>query len=127
MLIEWIERIRGIDRWPSTEAVVISAPMRGESVKGRPSGWTAELRVEWRDAAGVVRKAAFRVRDGSPLFQLYSGQKLAVRYAPTDSTSYYIRSEFQYRASRWLIGVILILVCCALGAGLGWLRAHGLK
>jgi hypothetical protein len=127
MLIELIERIRGVDRWPSTEAIVISAPMRGESIKGKSSGWTALLHIQWKDGAGAARKAVFRVRDGSPLFQLYQGQLLAIRYDPRDPASFYIRAQFQYRASRWFLGAALVLVACALEAGVSWLRAHGLK
>ena len=127
MLFETWEKLRGIDLWTETDARVLSAPM---FVDGRQAGAgvsRSEIRIGWQDQAGKRFRAKFMVRDSSPLFQLYQGKTLTIRYNPRKPSSFYVRDLLRYRIREFLVYLTFAAVSLALFSGLSWLRRHGLK
>jgi hypothetical protein len=127
MLIEFWESLCGYDKWTPTEATVQSADFsdvdvdRGftESiVDGRVENvTTTEIRstnvITWTDAAGNLYRSGYTVTSPSPLFGLYGGEKLAIRYNPANPKDFYLRelsqNQMQAVAGKVLWAIVLIV------------------
>jgi hypothetical protein len=67
------------------------------------------------------------VYDNAPLFQLYCGKTVTIRYDPRKPSSFYLRDLLRYRIRRFLTYVKFAAVSPALFRGLSSLKRHGLK
>ena len=119
MLIEIWERLRGYDKWIQTEATIesshISATRSGKPVYG----WQGNEEISWIDKDGVQQCEPLAVPENSPVFKMYDGNSLAIRYNPADSTDFYVREQLRYQvklgakvlaAVLVAVGVILVIV-----------------
>jgi hypothetical protein len=94
MLIEMWERLRGYDKWVETEAAIKSSELAEVEVRRiRPNRfseaepvdeWHSTCELAWTDKAGTQHTDQFEVAEGSPLFQLYDGQTVNIRYDPAN-------------------------------------------
>jgi hypothetical protein len=127
MLIELWESLRGYDQWTPAEATVCAAEyadaekFRGftESVlTGRPQPVmeaenTSTAVLTWTDDAGKQYRNQYTVTQPSPLFGLYGGEKLAIRYNPANPQEFYLRelsqNQVQAVARNVLWGILLIV------------------
>jgi len=124
MLIDVWERLHGYDKWFQTEATIQSSELAEIEIAGLASTRTAQVRptnpsaVEWRstcalawnDAAGHRQTSAFEVSDNSPLFQLYEGQRIAIRYNPTNPGEFYLPGVLKSRVMsgiKWTVVTVL--------------------
>ena len=119
MLIEIWERLRGYNKWIQTEATIKSSKLADVEIgKIRYSRWSEDESVDewqsncavaWRDRAGVSHEAEFTVAEDSPLFQLYDGQTVIIRYNPANPDQFYLRGISGSKAHTWLkqAGIIL--------------------
>lgn len=112
------EKLRGIDRWPEVMATVLSAPISTRSSKGKLSGWSSDTKLRWLDFHGNLQTAHIKVSDNSPLFQLYKGSTVKIRYNPARLSSFYLRQRVQDR----LYSFFLFVLFLGTVAGLEWLR-----
>jgi hypothetical protein len=126
MIFDLWEKLWGIDRWPEADALVLLAPMLADDPRAGPGGSRPEIRIEWEDAAGASFRGKFAVPAGSPLFQLYEGNTVVIRYNPQKPSSFYSREHLRYRIRRLLLYIAMGVFCLALLVGLRWLRSHGL-
>ena len=125
MLIEIWERLRGYDKWTQTEATIRSSDLEDVDV-GIPSGsycpdrtideWQSFCDIAWTDASGTQHTAEYSVSEDSPLFQLYEGQKVILRYNPADPDHYYLRGVLRSKVLstlKWRVvpalGIVLFL------------------
>jgi hypothetical protein len=100
MLTENWERLRGYDKWIQTEATILSSELtepdagleRNEkrSNLGSPFQWHSTCTIGWTDVSGISHKGSYTVPELSPLFQLYQGQTVPIRYNPACPGEYYL-------------------------------------
>jgi hypothetical protein len=124
MLIEIWERLRGYDKWLQTEATIKSSELAEVWVatdpddrggKNKPSGaaikeWRSTCSLAWSDAASQPHKAQFEVSDNSPLFQLYEGQAVTIRYNPANPGEFYLPGVLKSKvmsAIKWTAYTVL--------------------
>ena len=62
--------------------------------------WQGNEELVWRDREGNEYREELTVRENSPLFQLYDGNPVKVRYNPASPTQFYVREEMCYRVNR---------------------------
>jgi len=110
MLIEIWERLRGYDKWIQTEATIGSsqlaqAPLAPINTGGknppadtRTLEWRSVCTLAWKDGSGRQYTGTYRVSDNSPLFQLYDGQTVSIRYSPANPTEFYLPGVQKSRA-----------------------------
>jgi hypothetical protein len=101
VLIEIWERLRGFDKWVQTEATIKSSDLAEVNIGDiRTSPWVHSQSVEewnsscalkWIDHSGNSHENEFEVAEESPLFQLYDGQTVAIRYNPSNPDQFYLR------------------------------------
>jgi hypothetical protein len=87
------ERLRGLDKWTSTEATV-------ESCKVRESHFGATqsvCKISWRDNQGSPQSGKFKVDEESPLFQLIEGDKVSIRFNPQRPAQFHLSGIFRSR------------------------------
>jgi hypothetical protein len=130
MLIELWERLRGFDKWVETEAKIESsnlseaevASFRDRSGRDRIDyEWESTCWIRWTDAEGKGHKDFYEVWEGSPLYQLYDGQTVAIRYNPANPDQFYLRgvSESQLMTKlKWRIGPAIFAALLLLMWGL---------
>jgi len=126
MLIEFWEMMRGYDQWTSAEATVQSAGFADveefhgftESIlDGRAKRVTSTesqstLAITWSDDAGNLYRSQCTVTQPSPLFGLYGGEKLAIRYNPANPKDFYLRelSQNEIEGVARKIGWVILLI-----------------
>jgi hypothetical protein len=108
MLIEIWERLRGYDKWIQTEAKIKSSELAEVEIgRIRPNRfsdsepideWHSTCGLAWTDTVGGQHTDQFEVAENSPLFQLYDGQTVTIRYNPTNSNQYYLRGLLMAKA-----------------------------
>ncbi|WP_348262715.1 hypothetical protein P8935_23360 [Telmatobacter sp. DSM 110680] len=101
MLIEFWERLRGYDKWPETEATIISGQKVRRALRLRDpklNRVSADMLV-WKDQYARKHYGAFVTYDTSALYQLLEGESILIRYDPSRPNRYYNRSLFV----AWLI------------------------
>ena len=102
MLIEWWERLRGFDKWSETEAIIESSKVKWYRGSGAEEIDLSRNLIAWLDACGQKHKAQIKVHEGSPLFQLYEGKTLAIRYDPLSPGRFYSRDLLSARIGFFL-------------------------
>jgi hypothetical protein len=123
MLIEIWERLRGYDKWLETDATIQSSRLtdvevgeiRGRGGPRRPViASESDCTIAWTDANGEKHTAVYEVFEDSPLYQLYEGQTVTIRYNPADPDQFYLRgvlrSQIVTRFSWRLLPLLAILV-----------------
>ena len=123
MLIEIWERLRGYDKWVQTEATVKSSNLtdfgfgsfRRDSAcrLGLYDQWQSKSDFYWIDKLGISHTSTFTVSERSPLFQLFEGQTIPIRYDPANPDKYYIRELFWHRATFMAFSMAALLYGCA--------------
>ncbi len=105
MIVEWWERIRGIDRWPEAPAVVRSVHSWGlpEEGGGFSEGspipalrWSAVVKVlniDYQAADGITRRTRVWLFLCPALFSLGPTDDFYLQYAPDNSGRIYIRER----------------------------------
>jgi uncharacterized protein DUF3592 len=120
MLIELWEKIRGYDKWRPVEAKILSSKLDDVQVLAVPDGfgrvqtgdeWQSTCGISWTDANGKEHQARFKVSEDSPLFQLYDGQTLEIRYNPENPDQFYQRGVAHAKLMmtlKWTIGPVIL-------------------
>ena len=67
----------------------------------------------WKDRLGEARYGVFINQDTSPLFQLLEGEKISIRYDPSNPNRFYNRAHFQ----SWIVLITKMAVAIVLGGG----------
>ena len=81
----WVERVRGIDTWPETSAVVTSVQQLSEG--GRGGAWR---KIEFTYRVGSESYGgSFRVSSYSSVYELATGDDFEIRYDPTKPSHYF--------------------------------------
>ena len=125
MLIEIWERLRGYDKWIETEATIPSADVEKTAHMDRRGNvsytYGSGDEISWMDESGQKHSAEFKVSDDSPLYQLVGGEKVLIRYNPSNPDEYHypelLRARF-VAASRKSLGVLAFLFVLGLLIGL---------
>jgi hypothetical protein len=116
MLIELWERLRGYDKWVETDAKIQSSNLSEEQIAevyGRSgvyetvSEWQSTNTIMWTDASGKEHSAEYEVDEDSPLFQLYDGQTVTIRYNPANPDEFYLRGLASSHAGTFFKGKFL--------------------
>lgn len=117
MLIELWERLRGYDKWIPVEARIQSSTLSEEQIgeiHSRYTGeyepvyeWESENVLTWTDKSGQEHSASYKVNEDSPLFQLYDGQTVTIRYNPANPDEFYLRGLASSHAATFFGGKIL--------------------
>src|ERR1035441_8704782 len=103
MLIEFWESLCGYDKWTPTEATVESSNYSDrvvtygyntQSVDGltRPETTTVNQStsvITWTDESGKLYRSQYTVTKPSPLFEMYGGEKVPIRYNPANPSDFY--------------------------------------
>jgi hypothetical protein len=124
MLIELWEKMRGFDQWPATEATIQSSKVKWYRGSGQDEIDLSRNLIAWRDAAGQIHRAKYRVHEGSPLFQLYAGKVFVIRYDPLSPNRFYSRDLLQSQIGFFLKQTLRTLVLAGLAILALWLRSQ---
>lgn len=130
MLIEFWESLCGYDKWTPTEATVESSNYSdrevtyaydSQSADGlpRPETTTVNLStsvITWKDGSGNLYRSQYTVTKPSPLYEMYGGEKLQIRYNPANPRDFYLRELRQGEMSSMLKKVLYAIL--AIGAGI---------
>lgn len=109
MLIELWERLRGYDKWVETEATVEKSQVTTHENDGGQYSISDDL-LMWVDTLSDRHRAAFAVREDSPLYQLVDGSTIPIRYNPADPEQLYIRELLQTRVRIWVKGIAAAVI-----------------
>jgi hypothetical protein len=116
MLIEIWERMRGYDKWPQVTGTIQSSTLAEEKIGEVYNQYTANDPIyewestntlAWTDASGNQHAAEYKVNEDSPLFQLYDGQSVTIRYNPADPGQFYLRGVTSSHSATIFNGKIL--------------------
>jgi hypothetical protein len=122
MLIEIWERLRGYDKWIQVEAAIKLSEMeevvRGHSRYGDEPiySWQEYQELLWKDPSGKKWKKSVTVGENSPIFKLFDGKSVTIRYNPSSPDEFYVREELRRKVNliaKIAIGVIAII--CVIG------------
>ena len=122
MLIEFWESLCGYDKWTPAVATVESSNFADEKVrfgyKARaarspeqlPMSETTLSRVTcvitWNDQSGKLYRGQYSVTPPSPIFGMYGGEKLPIRYNPANPQNFYLR-ELRKNEMYWMFKKVL--------------------
>ena len=120
MLLRYWERLRGYDRWPQVEGTIQSSRISEEGadqIRGNGEQvyeWRSTNVLVWKDLAGESHSAEFDVSEDSPLFQLYDGQTVPLRFNPANPDEFYLPAVLRSRVAKilkWqILPAILVIV-----------------
>ncbi len=112
MLIEIWERLRGYDKWIQMEATIKSSNLAEVEIgRVRTNRWTNSEPVDewkssctliWKDNSGNPHENEFEVAEDSPLFQLYDGQTVTIRFNPANPDQFYLRGVSGSKVHTWI-------------------------
>jgi len=111
MLIELWERIRGYNRWVPVEATISSSEMEDHVVEGRggPSHlYVSADKLSWVDAQGNRHTGECIVPSDSSLYQLIGGEKVPIRYDPSNPDDFYFPALLKARLYNNSVGVLTV-------------------
>jgi hypothetical protein len=118
MLTEIRNRLHGYDKWIQTDATILSSELaepdaglecnEKRSNPGSPFQWHSTCTIGWTDVSGITHKGSYTISELSPLFQLYEGQIVPIRYNPACPGEYYLRELCIYKATSTIKGMLLI-------------------
>jgi hypothetical protein len=121
MLIEIWERLRGYDKWIQTEATIRSSELAEvevvESTRGQDASvdeWHSIDELAWTGQDSRQYTGEYEVSENSPLFQLYDGQTVTVRYNPDRPGEFYLRGVLRSKVIstiKWKIIPALFVIC----------------
>jgi hypothetical protein len=123
MLIEIWERLRGYDKWISTDAIIESSRVTSHHSRSVNFDDSSDA-LMWTDRKGERHRDSINVRDDSPLYQLVEGATIQVRFNPDDPEKYYLRELLQTRVNAVARRVAIIFLIAVIITVAGWLRAH---
>jgi hypothetical protein len=109
MIEELVAQIRGVNKWPETEATVASVD-RVLAV-GR-SAARATVTFTYRPDEGEIQSGIFFVGDQSSLYNLDEGEAFPVRYGPARPERFYSSEyviPFWWNFYAVLIGMFLLV------------------
>jgi hypothetical protein len=132
MLIELWERLRGYDKWVQTEAKIESSELEEKEVASSRDRYgndhtdfesASTCWICWTDTEGKEHRSFYEVWEDSPLYQLYDGQSITIRYNPANAEQFYIRGVLQSQAIttfKWRI----LPAAIAMSVFIGWLIVY---
>ncbi len=111
MFTELWEGLRGYHKWTETQAVLESAAIEktriaGEGDKMKYSTAAAET-LAWYDQGGQKHSAAFTVPEDSSLFKLVAGERVTIRYNPSQPNHFYLRELLRVKVERVAINIVV--------------------
>jgi hypothetical protein len=119
MMIEIWEHLRGYDKWPRTEATIKSSDLAEVEIgrvryssfsRAEPiDEWKSANVLTWSDATGSVHEAEYTVAEDSPLFQLYDGQTISIRYDPLNPNQFYLRGVTSSKIHTWFKQTLIVM------------------
>jgi hypothetical protein len=119
MLIEIWERLRGYDKWIQSEATIQLSELKdlgfGSFRKdsacrlGLYDQWQSKSDFCWIDKSGISHTGSFTVSERSPLFQVFEGQSIPIRFDPANPDKYYIRELFWHKSTFLIAAVAAFL------------------
>ncbi len=113
MLIEVWERLRGYDKWPQAVATIESSKLEEveEYQRRGPSRyrWQGDEELVWLDQSGTTRRESIAVGEDSPIFRLYEGKPVTVRYSPSIPAEFHVREHLRYQVNRASKAIAFIL------------------
>lgn len=117
MLIEVWERLRGYDKLVQTEAtiksshdeVVVAATRSGKPIYG----WQGNEEISWVDKDGVQQCEPLAVSESSPVFKMYDGNSLVIRYNPGSPDDFYVREQLRYRVNLGVKVLLALLIAAS--------------
>ena len=124
MLIELWERLRGYEKWTPAVATVQSttpSPVGelGSDKSQRPValGSDSICKIKWQDLNQKEHTAEFQAFEESPLYQLFEGDSVNIRFNPAKPSEYYLQDFIQSSLTRtWKLAVYaLMLIVLAIG------------
>ncbi|MGA9071363.1 MAG: DUF3592 domain-containing protein [Terracidiphilus sp.] len=122
MLIEIWERLRGYDKWIQNEATIKSSETE-EAVIGHSRyedepiyAWQENQELQWKDLSGAERSQSITVGENSPIFKLYEGKSVTIRYNPDSPGNFYVRDELRRKVNFTAkivlgIGALVCIIC----------------
>ena len=122
MLAKLWEHLHGYDRWVPAEATIESSelakievgPAAGKGAKQPLTEWRSFCTISWVDPDGRKHTARFEVGESSPLFQLYDGQTVGIRYNPGAPDEFYLpgvrKSKVISTLKWWTLTVLVALI-----------------
>jgi len=115
MLIEIWERLRGYDKWIETAATIKSSKLEEVVVSARKDGtpiygWQGDEEIVWTDRDGDKQCEQLEVMEDSPVFQLYDGNPVVIRYNPANPSHFYVREQLRYEVRRSSKVILVVLV-----------------
>ncbi len=117
MLIETWERLRGYDKWIQTEATIKSSSVDEVIVATSRDGtpiyaWQGNEEISWVDKDGSKQCEPLTVSENSPVFKMYDGNPLVIRYNPAFPYIFYVREQLRYKvnlgAKVFLAGLVTV-------------------
>ncbi len=141
MLIEISELLWGYGKWVRTEATIQSSTLQ-EPEAGKEWGekrnydntyftWQATCEAAWTDVSGNSHSGRFVADEHSPLFHLYEGKTVQLRYNPAIPNEFYIRGMLRteppnapWRRRRIFAATIRLTLFATYIAGLTVLLIH---
>ncbi|MFZ1937954.1 MAG: DUF3592 domain-containing protein [Terracidiphilus sp.] len=128
MLIELLEKWRGYDKWVEADARIKSSDLAPCGITDFSCGgranvmpaleWQSNCVIVWKDLDCKEHSAEYAVWGNSPLFQLFEGQSVTIRYNPSNPDEYYLRGVMQSRLSTTFKLRVLPIVIAWILAGL---------
>jgi hypothetical protein len=119
MFVEIWEHLQGYDKWIQTEATIKSSSLAEAEIgkvrntrqmDGQPvDEWRSTSVLSWTDLSGKTQEAAYSVDEDSPLFQMYDGQRVTIRYNPASADQFYLRGVSQSKAHTWFKKTMIFL------------------
>jgi hypothetical protein len=72
----------------------------------------------WTDSSGTQQREPIQVSEDSPVFQLYEGKSVRIRYKPEHPSEFYVREELAYRIKRIKhLSIGIVAIAGLVGAG----------
>lgn len=119
MLDKLIQKLRGIDRWPETEAKVVSSEIVSEGGYNQPPP-SARIAFYYRDSKEETQSGEMAVDSYTSLYNLQVDDTFTIRFNPRKPSQFYSEeagSSFtQLRFILWLLigGIILAVLSIGL-------------
>jgi hypothetical protein len=85
MLIELLERWRGVDRWPETTATVYSV----NRYNGGDAGDLADVTFRYQDGQGGYQAGCYTVNSYTSLYNIEKDDTFSLRYNPAKPKQYF--------------------------------------
>ena len=104
----WIERLRGVDKWPFVDAIAISVH---QIIKGnrRGDGAWRTIRFRYRSGSRDFERRLF-VDSYSSIYELVVGDHFDIQYNPQNPRQYFCNeAKSLFRSGRVLAAFVLVM------------------